>query len=177
MRRHVARVLALCLVLSLTGSVDAHAEDGTTFRRTTPRAPIRVTVDEIAFGIPSGRAWGLESRLIPIRGGASVALDLGVGDELVRESFVRIAWYGRDEGRPRQMLVEDAPDVLPGVRRRVVMQLAPPDGAVAFRVRVLARVVPGTPSSREAAIAVGRVRVDPEVRPRPALTRLWAEPP
>ena len=175
-RRDVIRTVALCLAFLFFGSA-AHAEDGTRFRRTTPRAPIEVRADEIAFGIPSGRAWGLESQLIRVRGGASVALDLGVEDELVREAFVRIAWYDRDEGRPRQMLVEDAPAVLPGVHRRVVLQLEPPDGAVAFRVRVLARVTPGAPSSREAAIAVERVRVDPEVRPRPALTRLWAEPP
>lgn len=169
--------VALCVSLFLFGTAPARAEDGTTFRRTTPRAPIEVRGDEISFGVPAGRAWGLESRLVPIRGGASVALDLGVRDELVGGAFVRIAWYDRDEGRPRQMLVEDAPEVLPGVHRRVVMQLAPPDGAVAFRVRVLARVTPGAPSSREAAIVVGRVRVDGEVRPRPALTRLWAEPP
>lgn len=176
MRRHVTRVLALCLVL-FPGSVPAHAEDGTTFRRTTPRSPIVVTADEIRFGIPSGRAWGLESRLIRVGRSASVALDLAVTDGLVREAFVRIAWYDRDEGRPRQMLVEDAPLVLPGVERRVVMQLRPPDGAIAFRIRVLGRVVPGTPASRDGALSVSRVRVDAEARPRPALTRLWAEPP
>ena len=177
MRRHLTRTLAICLLLFLVGAIAAHAEDGTTFRRTTPRAPIEVSADEIAFGIPAGRAWGLESRLIPVRGGASVALDLGVEDGLVSEAFVRIAWYDRGEGRPRQMLVEDAPAVLPGVQRRVVMHLEPPDGAVAFRIRVLGRVMPGATSSRAAAIEVGRVRVDPAVRPRPALTRLWAEPP
>lgn len=178
------RVVALCVALLLlsvalllVSSVSAHAEDGTTFRRTTPRAPMRVSVEQIAFGIPSGRAWGLESRLIPIAGSASVALDLGVNDESVREAFVRIAWYDRDEGRPRQMLVEDAPYVPPGVERRVILQLEPPDGAVAFRVRVLARVMPGAFSSREGAVSVARVRVDQPARLRPALTRLWAEPP
>lgn len=173
----IALRLALCTALLLASSVSARAEDGTTFRRTTPRAPMSVSAEQIVFGIPSGRAWGLESRLVPIRGGASVALDLGVSDELISEAFVRIAWYDRDEGRPRQILVEDAPVVLPGVQRRVVMQLEPPDGAVAFRVRVLARAMPDEPSSRDRAIAVGRVRLDPEARPRPALTRLWAEPP
>lgn len=181
MRRNDYRVLALraalCLVLVLGSSVVTHAEDGTTFRRTTPRAPMRVSAEQIAFGIPSGRAWGLESRLIAIAGSATVALDLGVGDWSVRETFVRIAWYDRDEGRPRQMLVEDAPHVLPGVERRVVLQLEPPDGAVAFRIRVLARVMPGASSSREGAVSVARVHVDRPARLRPALTRLWAEPP
>lgn len=171
------RLLVLCVAFALVASAPSSAEDGTTFRRTTPRAPLRVAADELVFGIPSGRAWGLESRLIRIGSHATVALDLGVRDQEIREAFVRIAWYDRDEGRPRQMLVEDAPVVLPGVERRVVMQLEAPEGAVAFRIRVLARVTPGTPASREDALAVARVRVDPRVRPRPALTRLWAEPP
>lgn len=171
------RLLVLCLVFALAASAPSNAEDGTTFRRTTPRAPLRVAVDELVFGVPSGRAWGLESRLIRVGSHASVALDLGVRDQEIREAFVRIAWYDRDEGRPRQMLVEDAPVVLPGVERRVVMQLEAPEGAVAFRIRVLARLTPGTPASREDALAVARVRVDPSIRPRPALTRLWAEPP
>ena len=174
--RIVLRV-ALCAAIVLGPSAVAHAEDGTTLRRTTPRAPMRVTAEQIAFGVPSGRAWGLESTLIPIRGSASVALDLGVSDASVREAFVRIAWYDRDEGRPRQMLVADAPYVLPGVERRVLLQLEPPEGAVAFRIRVLARVMPGAYSSREGAVAVARVRVDRPARLRPALTRLWAEPP
>ena len=173
----VALFVAFCGAVLIGLAASAHAEDGTTFRRTTPRAPMRVSAEQIVFGIPAGRAWGLESRLIPIAGSASVALDLGVSDGSVREAFVRIAWYDRDEGRPRQMLVEDAPHVLPGVERRVVVRLEPPDGAVAFRVRVLARVIPGPSSSRAGAVSVARVRVDRPARLRPALTRLWAEPP
>lgn len=171
------RSLAICIALMLVASAAAHAEDGTTFRRTTPRAPVQTSAERIDFGIPGGRAWGLESRLIPVAGSASVALDLGVTDESVREAFVRIAWYERDEGRPRQMLVEDAPVVLPGVGRRVVVQLEAPDGAVALRIRVLARVTPGMPSSRGGAVTVARVRVDRPARLRPALTRLWAGSP
>lgn len=171
------RVVSLCVALLLLAPLSASAEDGTTFRRTTPRAPLRVSVDELVFGIPSGRAWGLESRLIRVGPHASVALDLGVRDEEVREAFVRIAWYDRDEGRPRQIHIEDAPVVLPGVERRVVMQLQAPEGAIAFRIRILARVTPGTPASPEDALAVARVRVDRSIRPRPALTRLWAGPP
>lgn len=171
------RVGFLCLAILLVLSDTASAEDGTTFRRTTPRAPLRVAADELVFGIPSGRAWGLESRLIRIGSHATVALDLGVRGQEIREAFVRIAWYDRDAGRPRQMLVQDAPVVLPGVQRRVVAHLEAPQGAVAFRIRVLARVTPGTPASRDDALAVARVRVDPSIRLRPALTRLWAEPP
>lgn len=171
------RVLSLCVALMLVTAASANAEDGTTFRRTTPRAPLRLSADQLVFGIPSGRAWGLESALIRIGSHATVALDLGLADEGVREAFVRIAWYDRDQGRPRQMLVEDAPVVLPGVRRRVVLALEAPDGAVAFRIRALARVTPGTAASREDALTVGRVRVDPSLRLRPALTRLWAAPP
>lgn len=161
----------------LVGTAPVGAEDGTTFRRTTPRAPLHVAVDGLVFGVPSGRAWGLESKLIPIGSQARVALDLGVRDAGVREAFVRIAWYDRDQGRPRQMHVQDSAIVPDGVRRRIVMELEAPDGAVAFRIRVLARVTPGTPASREDALSIARVRVDRSIQPRPALTRLWAEPP
>lgn len=171
------RVVLLCVALMLVAPLSASAEDGTTFRRTTPRAPLRVSADEIVFGIPGGRAWGLESPLIHIGSHATVALDLGVRDDGIRGAFVRIAWYDRDAGRPRQFLIEDAPVVLPGLERRVVMQLEAPEGAVAFRIRVLGRVTAGTPASRGDAVSVDRVRVDPSTRLRPSLTRLWAGPP
>ena len=101
----------LCVAFTLTVSAPSAAEDGTTFRRTTPRAPLRVSAEEIVFGIPGGRAWGLESPLIRIGAHAAIALDLGVRDDGLREAFVRIAWYDRDAGRPRQTLIEDAPGI------------------------------------------------------------------
>ncbi len=171
------RVVVLCVVLMVAASAPSHAEDGTTFRRTTPRSPLHVAADKLVFGIPSGRAWGLESALIRIGSHATVALDLGVQDERIREGFVRIAWYDREEGRPRQMQVADAPIVLPGVERRVVVRLEAPEHAVAFRIRILARVIPGATASGEDALTVSRLRLDPAARSRPALTRLRSEPP
>ena len=51
------------------------------------------------------------------------------------------------------------------------MALDPPAGAVAYRVRVLARVVADEPASETDAIRIGRVRVRGE-RSSAAITRL-----
>ncbi len=172
------RLVALAVAISLVAPPHAAADDDLRFRRTTPRAPLQIAGDELVFGIPAGRAWGLESRLIRIgRGGATVALDLAVSDPAIREGFVRIAWYARDEGRSRQIEIEDAPVVLAGIERRIVLRLDPPDGAVAFRVRTLARAGEGAIASREDALTVSRVRLDTTDRPRPALTRLLGDTP
>lgn len=172
------RRLALAIAIVLAAAMPVAADDDIRFRRTTPRAPLRVSGDELEFGVPAGRAWGLESRLVRIgRDGATVAIDLAVRDPAIREGFVRIAWYMRDEGRSRQIEIEDAPVVVAGIERRILMRLEPPDGAIAFRVRVLARVGTGATSSREDALSVSRVRLDASDRPRPALTRLLGDPP
>ncbi len=170
--------LALAIAILLVVAAPAAADDDIRFRRTTPRAPLQIAGDEIVFGVPAGRAWGLESRLIRIgRAGVTVALDLGVSDPAISEGFVRIAWYTRDEGRPRQIATEDAHAVLSGIERRIVVRLEPPDDAVAFRVRVLARVIAGETASRADALTVARVRFDTADRPRPALTRLSGDHP
>lgn len=172
------RKLVLAVALLLVVAAPAAADDDMRFRRTTPRAPLAVSGDELLFGVPAGRAWGLESRLVRIgRDGATVALDLAVSDPAIREGFVRIAWYTRDEGRPRQIAIEDAPAVRSGIERRIVVRLEPPDGAIAFRMRVLARLGPGATLSREDAIGVSRLRLDAWDRRRPALTRLLADSP
>lgn len=172
------RLVVLAVAISLVAPPHVAADDDLRFRRTTPRAPLQIAGEQLVFGVPAGRAWGLESRLIRIgRDGATVALDLAVNDPAVREGFVRIAWYAREEGRPRQIVIEDAPAVRSGIERRIVVRLDPPDEAVAFRIRVLARVGEGVLASRDAALTVGRVRLDAGDRPRPALTRLLGDPP
>ncbi len=172
------RRLALAIVIVLAAAMPVAADDDLRFHRTTPRAPLEVAGEQLVFGVPAGRAWGLESRLVRIgREAATVALDLAVSDPVITEGFVRIAWYTRDEGRPRQIAIDDAPAVLSGIERRVVVRLEPPEGAIAFRVRVLARVGPGATSSRGDALTVSRVRLDTADRPRPALTRLLGDPP
>ena len=60
----------------------------------------------------------------------------------------------------------------PGVSRMTIVVDTDEIGA-----RRLEAALPGAPASQEGAVSVSRVRVDAEARPRPALTRLWAEPP
>jgi hypothetical protein len=60
-----------------------------------------------------------------------------------------------------------------GEDRRITVELDPPAGAVAYRVRVLGRLVAGAPRSRADAIHVGwGSRPGERGRPRPSLTRL-----
>ena len=167
-------VLLLSLALLVLAPSAAAAEDGWRFRRTTPRAALEAAADRLAFGVPSGRAWGIESALrrLPARAGA-VRGDLAVSDPSVREVFVRVAYYARADGRSRQIGVSDSTLVLPGEARRVTVELAAPEEAVAYRVRVLARLVPGARASAPDAVAVTDVAL---VRPRPSYTRLRAPP-
>ena len=162
------------LILMLTASAAA-ADDEVRFRRTTPRADLQRDGSTLHLGVPGGRAWGLESQLIRVQPGAgAVTLELAVGDEAVREAFVRIAWYERDEGRPRQIAIVDSPFVAAGEGGLVRVRLEPPDGAIAYRVRVLARVYPGIGSSDPGAVVVGMGSLGSGGRP--SLTRLRAPP-
>lgn len=166
------RALPAVLLLLAAVAAPASADDGPGFRRTTPRSPLRIAPSGLVFGVPHGRAWGLESRLLRIgASGATVALDLGVDDPSVREAFVRIAWYDRDRGRPRQLLIEDSADVQVGVERRIVLELQAPPDAIAFRVRVLARVLDGGPASAADAVTVTRTLIEEGTGARPSLTR------
>lgn len=162
--------LLLSLALLTLAPSAAAAEDGWRFRRTTPRAALEEAAERLAFGVPAGRAWGIESELrrLPARARA-VSLELAVSDPSVREAFVRVAYYARAAGRSRQLAVSDSVHVTPGEARRVTVELAPPEEAVAYRVRVLARLVPGARASAPDAIAVIDVAL---VRPRPSYTRL-----
>ena len=145
MSRLVAILVAGALVLA--GSVPAAADDGWGFRRTTPRAALLLEQDGYELGVPGGRAWGIESALRPLAGASSVAFEVAVDDPAVREAFVRVAYYDRDWGRPRQMEIVDSAFVRIGEKRLLTIVLDPPLGAVAYRVRVLARLSPGAPAS------------------------------
>jgi len=115
--------------------------DGPPYRRTTPRGSFGAAGPELLVGVPGGRAWGIESALIPVpedRTGLRATLE--VNDPLVREAFVRVAWYDRASGRPRQFALTDARFVRAGERATVEVALDPPAGAVAYRLRVLARL-------------------------------------
>ena len=158
-------------------SLLASADPGP-FRRTTPRAFLGHEVGGLIVGIPTGRAWGIESGLRPLDGAGRVALAVAVDDPDVAEAFVRVAYYARGDARSRQLATRDSPFVHVGEDRRIVVELDPPPGAVAYRVRVLGRLVAGGMLSRADAI---RVRSDVGAadrgRPRPALTRLETDLP
>ena len=158
------------LLQLLVFSSAASADDDLRLRRTTPRADLQRTGDEVRLGIPGGRAWGVESplRLVPRRAGA-IAVDLEVADPEVREAFVRIAWYDQSVGRPRQIATDDSEFVTVGPSRRITLSLDPPEGAVAYRVRVLARFRGLAPTSRSDAVRFTQPRLLHSATP---LTRL-----
>jgi hypothetical protein len=170
-------LLVVPLALALLGS-SALADPGDggdlgPFRRTTPRGSLERDTGGIIVGIPSGRAWGIESDLVPLDGAAVVTLVLAVDDPEISEAFVRVAYYARADARSRQLATRDSPYVRVGEDRRITVELAPPPGAIAYRVRVLGRLVAGAVLSRIDAI---HVRPDPTPadrgRARPSLTRL-----
>jgi hypothetical protein len=165
--------LALLLLGSTAFADPGDVGDINPFRRTTPRGSLERVTGGLIVGIPSGRAWGIESDLIPLDGPGGIALVLAVDDPDVAEAFVRIAYYARADARSRQLATRDSPYVRVGEDRRIAVELVPPPGAVAYRIRVLGRLVAGAVLSRVDAI---RVRPDPAPadrgRPRPSLTRL-----
>ena len=125
-------VAALCVVASA---------DGPPYRRTTPRGSFGSDGPELLVGVPGGRAWGIESDLVAVpqeRSGLRATIE--VSDPEIREAFVRIAWYDKMTGRPRQFALTDARYVRSGETATLELTLDPPAGAVAYRVRVLARL-------------------------------------
>jgi hypothetical protein len=122
-------------------AVAASAEGGPPYRRTTPRGSFGTDGPELVVGVPGGRAWGIESALIPVPGERTgFRATIEVSDPEVREAFIRVAWYDRATGRPRQFALTDARFVRAGEAATLEVALDPPPGAVAYRVRVLARL-------------------------------------
>jgi hypothetical protein len=164
------------LLASLTSP--ASADPGGPFRRTTPRGFLDRDAGGLVIGIPAGRAWGIESALQPLGPAGRLTLALAVDDPDVAEAFVRIAYYAVADRRSRQLATFDSPFVRLGPERRVTLELEPPPGAVAYRVRILGRLVAGMPVSRADAIRArwsgGATEQDPR---RPSLTRLLADLP
>src|SRR6266508_2325774 len=147
------RTLSLALVLLAVVAAPAAADDDRThFRRTTPRASLEEAAGTFTLGVPSGRAWGIESELRPLPQERALAVRLSVTDDEVREAFARVAYYASATGRPRQIAVADSEAVAAGEGRLVFIALDPPPGAVAYRVRVLARLRAGAERSDDDAI-------------------------
>ncbi|HEV8229204.1 MAG TPA: hypothetical protein VGQ86_04525 [Candidatus Limnocylindria bacterium] len=149
MRRAPLLALALLAVVAMPVAAD---DDRSHFRRTTPRAVLQNDGGTLVLGVPAGRAWGIESELRPIPAEAALAVRLVVDHGDVREAFVRVAYYARATGRPRQIAVADSETVPSGDGRLLLVPLDPPAGAVAYRVRVLARLRADAPRSRDDAV-------------------------
>jgi hypothetical protein len=77
---------------------------------------------------------------------------LRVADDDVREAFARVAYYASATGRPRQIAITDSEAVAVGEGRLLYVALDPPPAAVAYRVRVLARLRAGAARSNDDAI-------------------------
>lgn len=170
---HRAPVPAVVLALTLTApAASADPGDGGPFRRTTPRASLERDAAGLLLGIPGGRAWGIEGPLQPLRPGDRVSVDLAVDDPEISEAFVRVAYYARADARSRQLATRDSPFVRVGEDRRIRIDLDPPAGAVAYRVRVLGRLVPDAALSQADAIRARWHRPADRGAPRPSLTRL-----
>ena len=161
MHKAVAAV-AGALIASALLAVVANADGDPPYRRTTPRGSFGRDGPDIVIGVPGGRAWGIESALVrvPDERTAFRAM-IEVRDPDVREAFVRVAWYERATGRPRQFALTDTRLVGVGETATLVLALEPPPGAVAYRLRVLARLrAPDAISSADA------IRVTLPVRTR-----------
>ena len=155
------RIIALALVLLAVPAIPAAADDDRIqFRRTTPRASLLEDAGALTLGVPSGRAWGIESELRPLPPEGALAVRLSVTDGDVRGAFARIAYYARATGRSRQIAVADTEAVAAGEGRMLFVPLDPPPGAVAYRVRVLARLQPGADRSRDDAIHARVTTID-----------------
>lgn len=143
-------VCALVAVVALASV--ASADDGPPYRRTTPRGSFGEDGPELLVGVPGGRAWGIESALLPVPNDrAEFHATVEVSDPEVREAFIRVAWYDRATGRPRQFALTDAQYVRAGETATLEFALDPPPRAVAYRVRVLARLhAPQALSARDA---------------------------
>ena len=176
-------LLALFILFAASPVSPASADPGGPFRRTTPRGLLDQGTGGLVMGIPAGRAWGVESPLRPVpadpsAGATRVTVDLDVDDPDVAEAFVRIAYYARADQRSAQLAIVDSPFVSVGAGRRVTVELDPPPGAVAYRVRVLGRLAAGAAISRADAIRArwtgGPATDGPR---RPSLTRLLTDLP
>src|SRR5260221_9614057 len=153
MRLFLLLRLLLLLTFTLGFATAASADPGWPFRRTTPRGFLDQDPGGLTVGIPFGRAWGVESALLPLpSAGGAIVVDLAVEDPDVTEAFVRVAYYARADQRSRQLATVDSPFVRVGPGRTVRIQLDPPSGAVAYRVRILGRLAPRAVISRGDAI-------------------------
>ena len=165
----VRAVFVLCLILAFAAR-PALADDGPHFHRTTPRASLDELSGVLVIGVPGGRAWGIESELRPLPPpGTTLVVRLTVTDDAVREAFARVAYYGSATARTRQLAIADSAPVVARGRAQVAIPLDPPPGAVAFRVRVLARLGDAAGRSSDDAVTAALRWARGSVRPAGSL--------
>lgn len=171
--------LVSLVIVAVSLSSPAAADPGGPFRRTTPRGSLDQDAGGLVVGIPAGRAWGAEGSLRPVDPSAAhLTVDLAVDDPDVAEAFVRVAFYARGDARSRQLATVDSPFVRIGPERTISIELRPPPGAVAYRIRVLGRLAPGAVISRADAIRARWATAAAERGSRrPSLTRLLTDVP
>jgi hypothetical protein len=156
----VGTIVLVLLTVTTAAGVDPP------FRRTTPRGSFGRDGPELVIGVPGGRAWGIESALVPVpEPGAAFSVTVEVDDASVREAFVRVAWYDRATGRPKQFAIRDTRFVRAAETATMTVTLDPPDGAVAYRLRVLARLRAPAVASDPAAIRVSIAPLAPSGYP------------
>jgi len=158
------RVLLLIAMCLFALGDAASADDGDPrFRRTTPRGSFIADGDALVVGVPGGRAWGIEGELLPLPASpTTIVARLRVSDASVHEAFVRVAYYASATSRTRQLAIADSAPVTVGERGIVAVALDPPAGAVAYRVRVLARL-----ADRGGTSATDAIRATLHVGARP----------
>ncbi|HEY3218002.1 MAG TPA: hypothetical protein VGK15_02820 [Candidatus Limnocylindria bacterium] len=149
-------VIPLCLAFALSAQPALADDGGPLFHRTTPRASFDERDGVLVVGVPGERAWGIESELRALPPpGTTLIVRLIVTDDAVREAFVRIAYYGSATARTRQLAITDSAPVAGRGRALVAIALEPPSGAVAFKVRVLARLADPAGRSSDDAVMAG----------------------
>ena len=153
LRTLVSLALASTVAALVAHASAANADEGGPFRLTSPRGALAAMGSGLVIGVPGGRAWGVESdlRALPPPG-VELVVRVGVTDPAVREAFVRVAYYASSTGRTRQLAIADSAPVGVGAGATVAVAIEPPAGAVAYRVRVLARLF--EPDARSADGAV-----------------------
>ena len=82
------------------------------------------------IGVPSGRAWRIESELRALPPERALAVRLSVGDEAVREDFARVPHDASASGRSRPIATADSEGVARGEGRVLFMARDPPPGGV-----------------------------------------------
>lgn len=137
----LAATVVWAVAIAVGVAFAARADDGPLYHRTTPRGSFGKDGAALVVGVPGGRAWGIESALIPVPDQRTAyRVTFEVTDPEVREAFVRVAWYDRATGRPRQFALTDARFVRANETATLEITLDPPARAVAYRIRVLARL-------------------------------------